>query len=176
VPRFLTALPPRARAFWPVFLAWLALDIVTKAWAVRALWPPGVPHEVFGHWVRFTLGFNKGAAMGMNLGDWSRPVFTTVGLLMLGVLAWLYRTTRPADRLRAVVLALITAGAVGNLLERIRHARGVTDFIDVGTAGWRFWTFNVADIGITCGAITLAILLEVEARGKSGKAAPTAGV
>jgi signal peptidase II len=158
------ALAPKARTFWPVFLVWLLLDILTKRWALAALWPPGVPHEVLGHWLRFTLGFNPGAAMGIHLGDWSRPVFTAIGILMLGVLAWLYRTTRPADRLRAAVLAFITAGAVGNLLDRIRDPRGVTDFIDVGTSTWRFWTFNVADIGITCGAIALAIMLELEAR------------
>lgn len=35
----------------------------------------------------------------------------------------------------------------------------MVDFIDVGLAGWRFWTFNVADIGVTCGAILLAIIL-----------------
>lgn len=165
---------PKARLFWPIVLLWLVLDIVTKRWALAALWPPGVPHEVVGQWVRFTLGFNRGAAMGMHLGDWSRPVFTTVGVLMLVVLGWLYRTTSAGDRLRAAVIAFITAGAIGNLLDRIRDPRGVTDFIDVGTSGWRFWTFNVADMGITCGAIALAILLEVEAR-RSKRAAGAAG-
>lgn len=155
---------PRARVFWPLFLGWLALDILTKRWALATLGPPGVPHEVVGDFIRFTLGFNKGAAMGMHLGDWSRPVFTIIGVVMVGVLWWLYRITRPADRLRAGVVALIMAGAIGNLLDRIRDPRGVTDFIDIGTSGWRFWTFNVADMGITCGAISLAILLEVEAR------------
>ena len=33
------------------------------------------------------------------------------------------------------------------------------DFIDVGTADWRFWTFNVADMGVTTGAVLLALLL-----------------
>lgn len=162
---------PKARIFWPIFLGWLLLDIVTKRWALAALQPPGVPHEVFGEFVRFTLGFNTGAAMGMHLGAWSRPVFTIIGFVLVGVLWWLYRTTAPGDRLRAAVIAFITAGAIGNLSERVRDPRGVTDFIDIGTSSWRFWTFNVADMGITCGAIALAILLEVEARREKRKAA-----
>lgn len=58
----------------------------------------------------------------------------------------------------------MTGGAVGNLLDRIRSARGVVDFIDLGIGDVRFWTFNMADVGITCGAIVLAILLAREER------------
>jgi signal peptidase II len=35
---------------------------------------------------------------------------------------------------------------------------GVVDFIDVGIGSARFWTFNVADMGVTCGAVLLAII------------------
>jgi signal peptidase II len=54
---------------------------------------------------------------------------------------------------------MISAGAFGNLLDRLRHEKGVVDFIDMGTATWRFWTFNVADLGVTLGAMLLALLL-----------------
>jgi lipoprotein signal peptidase len=37
--------------------------------------------------------------------------------------------------------------------------RGVVEFIDIGFGGWRFYTFNLADVGVTCGAILLALLL-----------------
>ena len=53
----------------------------------------------------------------------------------------------------------MAGGAIGNLVDRALAARGVTDFIDVGLGRVRFWTFNVADIGVTCGAILLALLL-----------------
>ena len=33
------------------------------------------------------------------------------------------------------------------------------DFIDVGVGSYRFWIFNVADVGVTLGAIALAVLL-----------------
>lgn len=171
------ALAPKARTFWPIFFAWLALDIVTKHLALARLWPPGVPHEVAGEYVRFTLAFNRGAAMGMSLGEWSRPAFTIIAIVLLGAMAWLYRRTEPANRLQGAILAFIAAGAVGNLIDRIRHERGVTDFIDIGIGSVRFWTFNVADMGITLGAIALAFTLkEIEGGRERSKAVeePTA--
>ena len=69
--------------------------------------------------------------------------------------------TRPLGGALSVpaALALLSAGALGNLIDRLRHAKGVVDFIDVGTAEWRFWTFNVADMGVSIGAVLLAYLL-----------------
>ena len=51
------------------------------------------------------------------------------------------------------------AGACGNLLDRLRSPRGVVDFIDIGIGDVRFWTFNLADVAVFCGAILLAHLL-----------------
>lgn len=56
-------------------------------------------------------------------------------------------------------LALVTGGAIGNLLDRLQSARGVVDFIDAGVGAHRFWTFDIADAGMTVGAVLLAILL-----------------
>ncbi len=165
------ALSPKARTFWPIFAIWLVLDLITKQIALATLWPPGVPREVLGEYVRFTLAFNRGAAMGMSLGDWSRPAFTVIALVLLVVLAWLYRTTSPTDRRRTAILAFIVAGALGNLIDRLRHERGVTDFIDIGVGTVRFWTFNVADMGITRGAIARArVLGQEEKAAKAAKA------
>jgi lipoprotein signal peptidase len=35
----------------------------------------------------------------------------------------------------------------------------VVDFIDVGLGGWRFWTFNVADMAIALGAVVLVVAM-----------------
>lgn len=161
-------LTAKSRLFWPILVLWLALDLVTKRWALANLQPQGVPHEVLGEYLRLTLTFNRGAAMGMHLGEYSRAVFTAIGVGMLVVLIWLYRTTAPADRLRAAILAFITAGAIGNLIDRVRHGM-VTDFIDMGIGTARFWTYNVADMGITCGAVVLALVLEMAERRKDGR-------
>jgi signal peptidase II len=163
------ALSAKGRVFWPIFLVWLTLDLITKHLAMKHLWPPGVPHEVLGEYLRFTLAFNRGAAMGMSLGS-SPALFTIIPIVLLCGLGWLYHKTRNDQRLQAAILGFIMAGAVGNLVDRIRYERGVTDFIDMGIGTVRFWTYNVADMGITCGAIALALILgkDEEKKGVEG--------
>jgi signal peptidase II len=148
----------RDRIFWSLVVLVAATDFVTKHWAERAL-GLNVPEDVYGPWVRWTLTYNTGAAMNLSLGGASRVVFSFVALGMIFYLFRLYRQTAPSARATPAALALICAGAFGNLLDRVRHAKGVVDFIDVGTTQWRFWTFNVADMGVTIGALLLALLL-----------------
>ena len=150
---------PRARWFAACLGVVLVADVVTKRIAERALQPMHVPHEVLGDVLRFTLTYNTGAAFSMSMGAWSRWGFTALALVVLAVL-WRNLATLPAgDRWQSAALGLVSGGAIGNLVDRLRHALGVVDFIDVGYAGWRFWTFNVADSGVTVGAIMLAIAM-----------------
>ena len=53
-------------------------------------------------------------------------------------------------------LAMIIGGAVGNLVDRLRHG-AVTDFIDLHVAGYHWPVFNIADSAITVGAALLLI-------------------
>jgi len=85
--------------------------------------------------------------------------FSLLAVAALVVLACLYRRLPSGARLATAGLALVAAGALGNALDRLRSARGVVDFIDVGIGGSRFWTFNVADMAITVGAVFLAVAL-----------------
>ena len=150
---------PKARWFWPLALALLVTDCATKR-AVEERLDVGVPRPVVGETVRFTLSYNTNAAMGFQVGGESRRLvlsaLTVAALLVLGVL---YHRTRPTDRLRVIGVALVAGGALGNLLDRLRSAAGVVDFIDVGVRDVRFWTFNVADVGITIGAVMLMLAL-----------------
>lgn len=45
------------------------------------------------------------------------------------------------------------------MLDRLRSERGVVDFIDIGLGSYRFWIFNVADMGVIVGATLLGVLL-----------------
>ena len=74
----------------------------------------------------------------------------------------LLRLTATTDWVRATALGSITAGAIGNMLDRLLSDRGVVDFIDAGIGTHRFWTFNVADIGVTIGALALAYVFSRE--------------
>lgn len=150
--------PSKAFAYWPAVALIAAGDFLTKRLAESAL-TVHLPHPVIGDWVRLTLTYNTGAAMNLSLGSWDRVYLSAVALGMIGVLYWMYRSAAPGDAWQALALGLVTGGALGNLLDRLRSARGVVDFIDVGTTDWRFWIFNVADFGVSAGAILLALVL-----------------
>ena len=145
----------KARIFLPLFSAVFLSDCVSKRVAVDQLSPPYIPHDVVGDVVRFTLAYNVRAAMGLTAGSASRWILAGVAVAMLiGVVGWLLRT-RSEDPVLFSGIALVAAGALGNLVDRLRWDRGVVDFIDVGFGNARFWIFNVADMAITIGAIVL---------------------
>ena len=150
--------------FWSLAAGVLVLDLVTKVLAVTMLVPQRVPREVLGDAVRLTLVYNPGAAFGLYLGPYSRWIFMFLTIAALGLLWHLFRTSRAGDRLRVVAIALVSAGAVGNLIDRIRSPLGVVDFIDVGIGAWRWPTFNVADMAVSTGAFLLAWVLWGEDR------------
>src|SRR5688572_25866133 len=153
----------KAKAFWPLLFLLVFADCTTKRLAEEHLMPEHVPHPVLGDVVRLTLAYNPNAAFSISLGEHSRVGFTVIALVVVGVLASVYRSTPSQDRMQATALALVAGGAIGNVMDRFRapggRYRGVVDFIDIGVDGWRFWTFNLADVGVTCGAILLALLL-----------------
>ena len=149
------------RVFWPLAGAWVALDFVTKRWAEGALLPTP-PIEVVGEWLRLRLVYNRGAAFGLDLGAYSRWIFLGIAVVAVVGIAWRARQADWAEWLRQVAAALVVGGAAGNLIDRIRNSLGVVDFIDFGVGATRFPTFNVADIGVSCGAIALAISFWME--------------
>lgn len=149
-----------APMFWSVIVGVVIVDVITKAWAVYALVPQRIPREVIGEYVRFTLVYNPGAAFGLHVGDYSRWIFTALTIGALYILSRLYRDTRPGDWPRTLAIALVCAGAIGNLIDRLRSPLGVVDFIDIGISqDLRWWTFNVADMAVSTGAFMLAWVL-----------------
>jgi signal peptidase II len=157
-----------AAAFWSVVLAVTATDVVTKWWAETALRPQMFSRGVAGDWLRLTLVYNPGAAFGLNVGEHSRWVFMALTVIALGILGRLYLNTRDGDLPRSIALALVCAGALGNLIDRVRSGRGVVDFIDIGVGAMRWPTFNVADMAVSTGAVLLAWVLWYQDQQESG--------
>ncbi len=167
------------RRFTGVVLLVLCLDLATKiaaeVWLRRYI---GVP--IIGDFFQLRLVYNPGAAFGIHVGEHSRWVFMGLSIAALGVLGSMLRATLPGDTIRIYALALICAGAAGNLVDRFRSPRGVVDFLDFTFGGWHFPTFNVADTAVTCGAFLLAWSLWNEGRVPApapvpSEAAPPAG-
>jgi signal peptidase II len=130
----------------------IALDQLTKAWVVAEL--SDAPLSIIGTTVEFRLSRNTGGAF--SLFQEFTPVLAVLALIVAVVLVRALQRTR--DRVILVALALVLAGAVGNLIDRMVRSPGflrgaVVDFIRVGD----FPSFNVADSAITIGAVLLVI-------------------
>jgi signal peptidase II len=147
---------PKYLIFGLTFPVIIALDVMTKRWALVAL--EFESSELFGGLLPLTLAFNKGAAFGIRVGEDSRWFFIPVTIIALTLLTVLFRQAEDRDYLRIGSISLVVSGAVGNLYDRMRWSEGVVDFLGpVDLWLWDFPIFNVADMAITCGAILLAI-------------------
>jgi signal peptidase II len=139
---------------WVVALIVL-LDQVTKA-AVIAHIPylRGVEVTSFFNLVHVR---NTGAAFSFlaHAGGWQRVFFIVLTIAAIALMLHLLRR-HWQERWFAAGVVLVLAGAIGNLIDRVRFGY-VVDFFDFHLAGWHFWAFNVADSAITVGAIMLII-------------------
>jgi len=165
----------KALVSWPVIIAVVLLDVISKNVAVAVLAPSGAPQMVVGDVLRFSLVYNPGAAFGLYLGDYSRWIFMALTFGALIILWRLYRQTESHELVRVLAISLVSAGAIGNLIDRIASERGVVDFIDVGFGVHRWPTFNVADVAVSGGAFLLAWVLWGEEQAEAKEAGPTAG-
>jgi signal peptidase II len=131
-------------------------DQVTKWWVSQSL-NYGEP-LVITSFFNFTLMYNEGAAFSFlsGAGGWQRWFFSIIAFAVSALLlVWLARLA-PQKRWEAAALAMILGGAVGNLYDRITLGH-VVDFIVVHYQHYYFPAFNIADSGITVGAIMLLI-------------------
>lgn len=126
-----------------------AADRLSKFWAVRSLaGTPGLPLLPFFH---FSYVENTGTAFGLLSG--ANAFFIVFTVAVLAFLGWNWRQF-VAQAGGSAAPALIAAGALGNLYDRIFLGK-VIDFLD-----FRVWpVFNIADSCICIGAALLALKL-----------------
>jgi len=135
-------------------IAVVILDLATKAMITRWLYH-GEGMEAVPGLLNIVYYRNPGAAFGIfNDGDMLRRVFLIgSSVVALAVIGFLLRGAR--NGLMSLGLALVAAGAVGNLVDRVRFGT-VVDFLDFHIGGYHWPAFNVADSAITIG-VALAI-------------------
>ncbi len=137
----------------------LVADVITKRWALDSL-GHGMTIDAMGGLVPLTLAFNTGVAFGLPVPEAGRWILIAASLFVVFMLAGLFRSAKPGDYVRLSSVALVTAGALGNLIDRVRWDRGVVDFIGPFDLGFMHWPiFNVADMAITAGAVMLGLSL-----------------
>ena len=143
------------------------VDQSTKAWAVRAL-RFGDDRRVISGLLDLIYTENKGIAFGQlqEGGAFGRWFFVVLAVAAaLAVFYYFLRTPRNDDRVLGAC-ALLLAGIIGNLTDRVRLGY-VVDFIVLHAGQYHWPTFNVADASITIGALLLAYDLVVDHRKKS---------
>jgi signal peptidase II len=148
---------------WLALIAILATcvgcDQFTKQIARRRL--DGTPPRSYcADTVRLVYATNAGAFLGLGGGlpasvRWVLLVGVNalVAAGLVAILVW--HSTMPG--IRAAACALLLAGAIGNLIDRLRFDGLVIDFMNVGVGPLRTGIFNVADVAITCGALMLIL-------------------
>ena len=139
-----------------IFVVSLLLDIITK-YLVLVYIPEHERINIFGSFVQLTLVFNRGGLFGILQGY--QTMFLVVSIIVLVFIVLFFIWEKNKSMLFCMSMALITSGAVGNILDRIIGRKGVVDFINVGiTENLRWPTFNIADAVIVAGAFLLFIV------------------
>jgi len=167
--------------FWK--LAYLAIaggvfliDQTTKAWAVRRL-RLGNDLNVIPGFLNFAYAENPGVAFSMlddhgATGRWGLSVVALIAATL--VIYFFWRTPRSDDRIMGA-LALLLAGIIGNVVDRLRLGF-VVDFIDVQFGSWHYPTFNIADMAIVAGAGLLIIDMFLSKRKQQAETRPVGSV
>lgn len=132
----------------------VAVDQITKAWALRAI-PAGDGIDIIPGVLRLRVSENAGVAFSMfqNAGT------ILVIAIIVAVIVILFALRTSESWWQSVTLGLVLGGAVGNLVDRFMRGSGflngrVVDWIEPSF----FATFNVADASITIGVILLLIV------------------
>ncbi len=154
------AVPPaagraHAAAWFALAAAMVVADRLTK-WLILAVFMPGEVREVTSFF-NLVLVFNKGAAFSFlaSASGWQTPLFAAVAIAAAIIVSVLL-ARGAGSRFFKLGLALILGGALGNLWDRLQYGQ-VVDFLDFHAFGWHWPAFNVADAGISVGAVLLII-------------------
>jgi signal peptidase II len=155
---------PNGLRWLPLSLGVILLDQLTKLAIVRhfALYERVAVLPVLD----ITRLHNSGAAFSMlaDASGWQRWFFTVLAVAVaVAIVWWLSRLKAKSQWLLACSLSLILAGALGNLIDRLRLGH-VIDFIHAHWGEWYFAAFNVADSAITVGAALLLLDALLESR------------
>jgi signal peptidase II len=137
----------------------ILLDRLTKTWVALRI-PMGGAIPVIPRVLRITHWTNDGAAFSLfsntaspNAVRWGLVCFSSLAALMV-----LFLLVHLGDRITlvTVALALIFAGALGNVHDRIAYG-SVVDFIEVHIFSYHWPDFNIADSSVVTGACLLLL-------------------
>lgn len=186
-----------------VFIAAVSLDLWSKEWAFRTVapqpvvliyeqvsgnpgyslpWHPGVT-AIAPDLLDFHLVLNHGAVFG--IGQGRGPLFIAFTVLAVCTALWVFgKHTSSRSHLSHIGLALVLAGGIGNMYDRIAVG-AVRDFLHLfphrelpwglhwpgGSNEWFPWVFNIADSELIAGMFILMLAIHLNERRQAKLAA-----
>lgn len=139
-----------------IIVVLLAADQVTK-FTLWASLPVNGTVPVIPGVLNFTQISNEGASFGMFQGAQVFFIILTF-FVLIAALFYMIRFRHKQSRYFKIVIAMLFAGALGNLIDRIAFGY-VRDFIDIRLFDFWKYVFNIADASLVIGAILLAVYL-----------------
>lgn len=133
-------------------------DQALKLWLLFGLHLGDKAPVRLGPFIDLVLAWNTGISFSLlpqvgPLGQWALLAVKAIAVVLLWI--WLAHAT---SRLTALALGLIIGGAIGNGIDRAAYG-AVADFVlfHITTATWtfRWYVFNLADVGIVAGVVGL---------------------
>ena len=104
---------------------------------------------VIPEFFHLTYVTNDGMAVGINF-PFGIYVFSAISIIFTGFLFWYLWSIKDDEIVVRTGVALILAGAIGNLIDRIFLGE-VVDFLDFMIGDFHWYVFNLADSCVTVG-------------------------
>ena len=139
---------------YPVLIILLVvLDLFSKDYAANNFLF-AQSYTTFIPFIDFLLIYNSGIAFGIfdGYGNLASNLLLVITILILIYLIRLL--VKEKVQIAKFALSLITAGALGNIIDRFIDGK-VTDFLHLEFGSFSFFIFNLADAFITLGAILI---------------------
>ncbi len=154
-----------------IVLFWiLSVDQWTK-YCVQSRLPLHHTVPVVKGFFNLTHVRNPGGAFGVMAGFKGRfgsTLFLLFSFAAIGTILFFFFKTRDDEEILSLAFSLVLAGAIGNLIDRLRFGE-VIDFLDFYFSSFHWPAFNIADAAISVGMGL--IVLEILLRGGKKKAA-----
>ena len=157
----------RFLVFWALAAGIVIADQVTKAivdgsFGLSSLsqYAPGQPvvppTPILGDFLQVAKTYNSGAIFGYLQS--TALIFALGTIVVVAAIAW-YEVTRGwrGPFLLTIALGFLLGGAVGNLIDRLRHGY-VVDFADMGIGSFRWYSFNVADAAVSTAIVLMLVV------------------
>ena len=142
------------------------IDRVTKLYILKLAEMENSVDIYLTSYLNLFLIWNKGIAFGL-LSMNASMIYNIITLIISLIIVVIFFIMWKNDNIQRYFLALVSGGALGNLYDRIVYT-AVPDFIDLHFQGFHWFVFNIADIFITVGVLSL-ILVELFYNSKNKK-------